>query len=45
MLWKEYMTLAKPANPNYVMEFVKDDSTEIFLQDAKTLREIADAVQ
>ena len=44
-LWKEYMTLAKPSNPNYVMEFVKDDSTEIFLQDAKTLREIADAVQ
>lgn len=44
-LWTEYMTLAKPANPNYVMEFVKDDSPEIFLEDAKTLREIADSVK
>lgn len=38
--WLDYIAAAREggADPDYILEFVKDDSPEIFAQDAETLR-------
>jgi len=36
-IWKSYISAASPANPALLVEFVKDDSPEQFLEDAKIL--------
>ena len=36
-IWKSYISAASPANPALLIEFVKDDSIEQFLDDAKIL--------
>lgn len=40
--WKEYISLIRQADisPNYVLEFVRDDSSEQFASDVKTLRRL-----
>jgi sugar phosphate isomerase/epimerase len=36
--WKRYLSAAAPTNPALLLEFVKNDDPEQFLQDARTLR-------
>lgn len=40
-VWKKYLSVIKEANqnPNYVMEFVKDDDPMQFAEDVKTVKE------
>jgi len=36
--WAQYISVVKPANPALLFEFVKDDSPEQFIQDARFLK-------
>ncbi len=38
--WEQYIKKAVSINPNLILEFVKDDSEENFLKDAKTLNDL-----